>query len=93
MTLAEDLAAIAVEKHATSITVSREGPYLIRGAFSLVDEQRGPLAGRVGATALCSCGRSRAKPFCDGSHKAAPGWRASVAGSDPDLSGDPHPQR
>lgn len=47
------------------------GPLLVRGAFELLDAD-GRAYGRTRATvALCRCGRSRTKPFCDGTHKAA----------------------
>ena len=35
-----------------------------------MDGARGELPRDRQTVALCSCGRSRAKPFCDGSHKA-----------------------
>jgi CDGSH-type Zn-finger protein len=53
----------------TTITPYRDGPLLVRGPFRLVD-QDGREIERDGETiALCRCGKSRARPFCDGSHK------------------------
>jgi uncharacterized Fe-S cluster protein YjdI len=55
--------------HAT-VTLKPDGPLLLSGDI----EVRGPdgtvlFAGAK--TALCRCGHSGKKPFCDGSHKAA----------------------
>ncbi len=57
---------------ATRITVRANGSYRIEGDFELVDAQ-GKAFGLGGRTsiALCRCGHSNNKPFCDGSHKAA----------------------
>lgn len=51
------------------ITPYRDGPYLIRGAFSLVDQEGREIELRRRVVALCRCGRSRIRPFCDGTHK------------------------
>jgi CDGSH-type Zn-finger protein len=52
-----------------SITPYRNGPYLIRGTFELVDQDGQSIETRRKTIALCRCGRSRIKPFCDGTHK------------------------
>ena len=51
---------------AIKITVKDNGPYLIDGEFQLVDAQ----GNEIPATkrALCRCGGSTTKPFCDGTH-------------------------
>ena len=51
------------------LTPYRDGPLLVRGDFSLIatDGEVVPHRGRV--VALCRCGKSRARPFCDGTHK------------------------
>ncbi len=50
-----------------SIQVSRDGPYYVRGGVELADVEFGE-----GAVedhyALCRCGQSLNKPFCDGAH-------------------------
>jgi CDGSH-type Zn-finger protein len=53
----------------STITPYEDGPLIIRGDFEL----RGPDGeliepGRA-TVALCRCGRSAIKPFCDGTHK------------------------
>jgi CDGSH-type Zn-finger protein len=53
-----------------TITPYRDGPLLVRGPFRLVDQDGNEIdAGREGTVALCRCGKSRLRPFCDGSHK------------------------
>ena len=52
-----------------TITPYRDGPLLVRGPFVIQDvEGREIPAGRE-TVALCRCGKSRIRPFCDGSHK------------------------
>ena len=55
---------------ATEITVSRNGPLLLRGDIRILDADGTELA-HVDKAALCRCGRSQNKPFCDGSHKTS----------------------
>jgi CDGSH-type Zn-finger protein len=56
----------------TEIVVFNDGPLKVQGQFILKDAQGKAfdLGGRE-AVALCRCGNSGNKPFCDGSHKAA----------------------
>jgi CDGSH-type Zn-finger protein len=51
------------------ITPYRDGPYLVRGAFSLQDPDGDPIPVHRRTIALCRCGKSRTRPFCDGTHK------------------------
>lgn len=53
----------------TSITPSKNGPYLVRGPVKLVDDdgKEWDVSGKK-VIALCRCGRSETKPFCDGTH-------------------------
>ncbi|MGA2898003.1 MAG: CDGSH iron-sulfur domain-containing protein [Acidobacteriaceae bacterium] len=52
------------------ITVRPNGPLLVEGAFALsdLDGKQWDLTGKP-AVALCRCGASENKPFCDGAHK------------------------
>jgi CDGSH-type Zn-finger protein len=51
-----------------TITPSDNGPYLVQGNVALLDPQGNPY--EVSDTiALCRCGHSYTKPFCDGSHE------------------------
>lgn len=53
-----------------SITPYRNGPYVVRGDFDLLDQDGNLIQTGRGAIALCRCGKSRARPFCDGTHKS-----------------------
>lgn len=66
------------------ITPYRDGPYLVRGPFSIVDQNGNEIEIKRRVVALCRCGRSQIRPFCDGTHKAI-GFRADsgpVTGSE-----------
>jgi CDGSH-type Zn-finger protein len=55
----------------TLIRLREDGPLVIHGPFRLVDHtgQEIPLPTDKPLVALCRCGASKNKPFCDGSHK------------------------
>jgi CDGSH-type Zn-finger protein len=53
----------------TTITPSRDGPLLVRGPFRLADQDGNEIDVGRRTVALCRCGRSRMRPFCDGTHK------------------------
>jgi CDGSH-type Zn-finger protein len=66
------------------IVISKDGPYLVSGSAPLQiqeirpnreglswDWRPGKKFETKGDYALCRCGESKTKPFCDGSHKAA----------------------
>lgn len=54
----------------TKITIKKNGPILVQGEMKILDADGNEfgLAGRTNI-ALCRCGHSENKPFCDGSHK------------------------
>jgi CDGSH-type Zn-finger protein len=53
-----------------TITPTDDGPYLVHGGAALLDADGA--AYDVGQTiALCRCGHSKTKPFCDGAHERA----------------------
>ena len=52
------------------VTPYPDGPYLVRGDFELRDPDGKLIDVRRRTVALCRCGASRTKPFCDGTHKA-----------------------
>ena len=58
---------MATERGTTTIRVSRDGPYLISGPCRLLDALGAEVPARA-AFALCRCGNSSRKPFCDGTH-------------------------
>lgn len=51
------------------IKVRESGPYIVRGPITLTDADGNPYATGEGNVALCRCGGSQTKPFCDGSHR------------------------
>lgn len=68
-----------------SITITKNGPYLVTGAVPLANQHIAPdpnepndsVEWKEGARfpdkesyALCRCGQSRKKPYCDGTHRA-----------------------
>jgi CDGSH-type Zn-finger protein len=56
--------------HDATITPTDNGPYLIQGNITLIDAEGNPY--RVDhMIALCRCGHSSTKPFCDGTHEKA----------------------
>jgi CDGSH-type Zn-finger protein len=60
------------------VRVYPDGPYLVRGDLRLVDESGSEIDPGRATVALCRCGRSRMKPFCDGTHKRT-GFRAPAS--------------
>lgn len=67
-TAADGMSATAVpDGGPLKVTVLPNGPLNVEGSFSLYDEQ-GSLLFSGRKAALCRCGGSGKKPFCDGSH-------------------------
>ena len=54
-----------------NIRMRPDGPLLVEGPFTLTDSEGNefPLSPDKPAFALCRCGASKNKPFCDGAHK------------------------
>ena len=52
-----------------TITPYRDGPLIVRGAFRLTDQDGNEIDPGRDTVALCRCGKSGIKPFCDGTHK------------------------
>jgi CDGSH-type Zn-finger protein len=50
-----------------TITVRNNGPYLVSGAVELRDADGNAYPAKE-TMALCRCGASTKKPFCDGTH-------------------------
>lgn len=53
------------------ITVTPDGPLIVRGPVRLVNTSGEQVGSDRRTIALCRCGYSRMKPFCDGTHKIA----------------------
>jgi uncharacterized Fe-S cluster protein YjdI len=58
----------------TEVCASANGPYLVSGGVRVVDAE-GNVLFEGERAALCRCGGSSNKPFCDGTHKTN-GFRA-----------------
>ena len=54
------------------IIVRENGPYLVKGDnVSILDHDGTVLTPQKMPVALCRCGQSKNKPFCDATHRAA----------------------
>ncbi|MFC4999494.1 CDGSH iron-sulfur domain-containing protein [Dactylosporangium cerinum] len=67
-----------MEDPPASVTVCEDGPLLLRGPFTLRTQDGAVVDPGRATVALCRCGRSAIKPFCDGTHKAI-GFQAPSA--------------
>ena len=59
---------IAASANITKIEVAANGPYLIKTECLIVHSD-GREETKTGTVALCRCGASANKPYCDGGHK------------------------
>ncbi len=57
------------DKNEVSIEFMPNGPALVKGDFQL--KEGGRFVAKHGPVALCRCGHSKKKPYCDGSHKTS----------------------
>jgi len=80
--LPDDVEPDPPEDAAATITPYRDGPLIVRGDFRLVDQDGNDIDPGRDTIALCRCGKSGIKPFCDGSHKRS-GFSAPSAPSRP----------
>jgi len=67
---ADDATRPTTRRPTASVTACPDGPLLVRGDVELVDDRGNPVDRRRATVALCRCGSSTIKPFCDGTHKA-----------------------
>ena len=80
--LPEDADDAPLPDGGATITPYRDGPLIVRGDFRLVDQDGAEIDPGRDTIALCRCGKSGIKPFCDGSHKRT-GFSAPSAPSRP----------
>ena len=54
-----------------NIRIRDNGPLVVEGAFTITDADGGEflVSADKPAVALCRCGASKNRPFCDGSHR------------------------
>ena len=62
----------------STIKVRQNGPYLVEGDVTLVDWNGATYTIAKRPFALCRCGGSTNKPFCDGTHSKV-GFQAAEA--------------
>ena len=60
----------AMARDEVVITPYRDGPLLVRGPFRMVGQDGTEIEVDRDTIALCRCGKSRIRPFCDGTHRA-----------------------
>ncbi len=67
-----------------TIRMRPNGPFLVEGPVTILDPEGKPfpLNPDKPAVALCRCGHSANKPFCDGTHKSC-GFDSSEAAPTP----------
>jgi CDGSH-type Zn-finger protein len=65
-----------------SVVACPNGPLIVRGDVDILDEQGDLVDPRRRTVALCRCGASAIRPFCDGSHKLV-GFRTVRPERDP----------
>lgn len=70
----------AAERQPT-IVACTDGPLLVRGEVTILGSDGEPIPQHRRTVALCRCGVSTIKPYCDGTHKLV-GFR-----TDPQLEG------
>lgn len=58
------------------ITALDNGPYLVKGPVVVTDAEGNEFPAERETIALCRCGGSTTKPFCDGTHSKA-GFQAA----------------
>jgi CDGSH-type Zn-finger protein len=77
----------AASARPVSITACPDGPLIVRGDLTLFDDDGRPVQPNRRTFALCRCGASAIRPFCDGSHKLI-GFRTSPPARTPALTFD-----
>ena len=55
-----------------TIVARKNGPYLVTSCQMLKEYADGTVYDTAGTVALCRCGGSSNKPFCDGAHRDHP---------------------
>ena len=64
---ATDTTKESIEEKILNIEILKNGPILIKTECQ-IKHSDGSIETKTGSTALCRCGASNTKPYCDGSH-------------------------
>jgi CDGSH-type Zn-finger protein len=75
----------SVQREDVVIVPYRDGPYLVRGPVGLRDQDDRHIELTRRTVALCRCGKSSMRPFCDGTHRLV-GFRAPSEAERPRLA-------
>ena len=69
-----------------TIRTRNNGPFVVEGPVTIIDAQGNPFTIKTDkpAIALCRCGHSSTKPFCDGSHNRC-GFVAAELATTPEV--------
>ena len=70
-----------------TIRVLENGPYLAKGDVDIVDASGHPIPQPERGWALCRCGASTTKPFCDGTHSKI-GFKAAMEAVEKEEQGE-----
>lgn len=62
------------------VNVRPNGPLIIEGSFTLLDSEGNEYKLEQERAALCRCGQSSKKPFCDATHRTC-GFESTVSAS------------
>ncbi|GAA2181069.1 hypothetical protein GCM10009847_21440 [Leucobacter tardus] len=72
-----------------TITAYPNGPLIVRGRVRFVDEHGASVEQPRATAALCRCGMSAIKPWCDGTHKLS-GFTTETPDREPAGSDEAH---
>jgi CDGSH-type Zn-finger protein len=64
----DETPAAVPEHEDVRIVPYRDGPLIVRGPITITDQEGNVIDAGRSPVALCRCGRSRIRPFCDGTH-------------------------
>jgi CDGSH-type Zn-finger protein len=73
----------------STIIPYEDGPLIVRGDFRIATPDGTPIDAGRATVALCRCGRSAIKPFCDGTHKVI-NFKAGTDRTTPSPRADDH---
>lgn len=62
---------MAADHDPVTIVPHRDGPLIVRGNFTIQTQEGVVIEPGRDTVALCRCGKSRSRPFCDGTHQVA----------------------
>lgn len=61
---------MVAKKSDVVVTACPNGPLLVRGDVTVLDDEGNPVPVHRRTVALCRCGASTRLPMCDGSHRS-----------------------